>query len=108
MDEWWTCEDLELFFEKILRADMTKKITGDWRMRLITLHSILFNRQSRARAGSHDGFKGAAFRSMTPHLIIEFRRQIVLPNAGPQAFQCRIESLGIGDFGSANAVDFLR
>ena len=29
MDEWWTCEDLELFFEKILRADMTKKITGD-------------------------------------------------------------------------------
>ena len=50
MDEWWTCEQLELFFEKILRADMTKKITGNWRMKMITLHAILFNRQSRARA----------------------------------------------------------
>src|SRR5215468_4331728 len=38
MDEWWDCDRLELFIEKILRANMKQKITGSWRLRLITAH----------------------------------------------------------------------
>jgi cyclopropane-fatty-acyl-phospholipid synthase len=50
MDEWWDCERLDIFIEKVLRADLKKKIRGSWRMQLLTLHAILFNRQSKARA----------------------------------------------------------
>ena len=50
MDEWWECEQLDLFIEKLLRADIKRKIEGSWRLRLLTLQAYVTNMQSRARA----------------------------------------------------------
>ena len=50
MDGWWECEALDLFIEKLLRADIKKKITGSLRLKLLTLQSIVTNMQSRGRA----------------------------------------------------------
>jgi cyclopropane-fatty-acyl-phospholipid synthase len=50
MDEWWECEALDLFIEKLLRADIKKKIEGSLRLKLLTLQAYVTNMQSRARA----------------------------------------------------------
>ena len=50
MDEWWECEELDLFIEKLLRVDIKKKIEGSWRLKLLTLQALVTNMQSRARA----------------------------------------------------------
>lgn len=50
MDEWWECEELDLFIEKLLRVDVKKKIKGSLRMKLLTLQALVTNMQSRARA----------------------------------------------------------
>jgi len=50
MDEWWECEELDLFIEKILRIDIKKKIQGSLRLKLLTLQAFVTNMQSRARA----------------------------------------------------------
>ena len=50
MDEWWDANRLDVFFEKVLRAGLKKKIKGSWRLKLITAQAMLLNRQSRTRA----------------------------------------------------------
>ncbi len=50
MDEWWECDALDVFIEKILRVDMKKKIQGSLRLKLLTIQSLVTNMQSRARA----------------------------------------------------------
>jgi cyclopropane-fatty-acyl-phospholipid synthase len=50
MDEWWECEALDLFIEKLLRVDIKKKIAGSWRLKLLTVQAYVTNMQSRARA----------------------------------------------------------
>jgi cyclopropane-fatty-acyl-phospholipid synthase len=50
MDEWWECAELDLFIEKLLRADIKRKIEGSWRLKLLTLQAYVTNMQSRARA----------------------------------------------------------
>ena len=50
MDEWWECEQLDLFIEKLLRADIKRKIEGSFRLKLLTLQAYVTNMQSRARA----------------------------------------------------------
>src|SRR5436190_9421903 len=50
MDGWWECEALDLFMEKLLRADMKKKIEGSLRLKLLTLQALVTNMQSRKRA----------------------------------------------------------
>jgi cyclopropane-fatty-acyl-phospholipid synthase len=50
MDEWWECEALDLFIEKLLRADIKKKIEGSLRLKLLTVQAYVTNMQSRARA----------------------------------------------------------
>lgn len=50
MDGWWECERLDVFIEKALRADIKKKITGSWRLKLLTLQALVTNMQSRSRA----------------------------------------------------------
>jgi cyclopropane-fatty-acyl-phospholipid synthase len=50
MEEWWECEQLDLFIEKLLRVDIKKKLTGSLRMKLLTLQALVTNMQSRARA----------------------------------------------------------
>src|SRR5436190_9485911 len=50
MDGWWECEALDRFIERLLRAELKSKITGDWRLKLLTLTALLTNMQSRKRA----------------------------------------------------------
>ncbi len=50
MDEWWECDRLDLFIEKLLRVDIKKKLTGGLRMKLLTVRALFTNMQSRARA----------------------------------------------------------
>lgn len=50
MEEWWECDQLDLFIEKLLRADIKKKLTGSLRLKLLTLRALVTNMQSRARA----------------------------------------------------------
>jgi len=50
MDEWWECDALDLFIEKLLRVDVKKKIQGSLKMKLLTLQALVTNMQSRARA----------------------------------------------------------
>jgi len=50
MDGWWETDHLDLFIEKVLRANLQQKITGSWRLRLLTAKAVLLNLQSRARA----------------------------------------------------------
>lgn len=50
MDEWWECDQLDLFIEKLLRADIKRKIEGSWRLKLLTLQAYVTNMQSKARA----------------------------------------------------------
>jgi cyclopropane-fatty-acyl-phospholipid synthase len=50
MDEWWECDALDVFIEKLLRVDIKKKIAGSWRLKLLTVQAYLTNMQSKARA----------------------------------------------------------
>jgi len=50
MDGWWEANQLEVFIEKVLRADLKNKIKGDWRLWSLPLRAVLFNLQSRSRA----------------------------------------------------------
>src|SRR5690348_6756111 len=50
MEEWWECEQLDLFIEKLLRVDVKKRIQGSLKLKLLTLQAVLTNMQSRARA----------------------------------------------------------
>lgn len=50
MDEWWECDALDLFIEKLLRVDVKQKIQGSLKMKLLTLQALVTNMQSRARA----------------------------------------------------------
>src|SRR5437016_9728589 len=50
MDGWWECASLDRFVEKLLRADLKNQITGNWRLKLLTLTALFTNMQSRGRA----------------------------------------------------------
>lgn len=50
MEEWWECEELDLFIEKLLRADIKKKLSGSLKLKLLTLRALVTNMQSRERA----------------------------------------------------------
>lgn len=45
MDGWWDTEALDVFIDKVLRADLKRKITGSWRLKIIAAQAMLFNRQ---------------------------------------------------------------
>jgi cyclopropane-fatty-acyl-phospholipid synthase len=50
MDGWWETDHLDIFIEKVLRANLHLKITGSWRLKLLTAKALLLNLQNRARA----------------------------------------------------------
>ncbi|MBE0433939.1 cyclopropane fatty acyl phospholipid synthase [candidate division WOR-3 bacterium] len=50
MDGWWDCEELDQFFDRILRAKLEEKVKGDWRLFLSLATARIFNIQSRRRA----------------------------------------------------------
>ncbi len=50
MDGWWDTEALDVFIDKVMRADLKRKITGNWRLRWLTVQAVLLNRNSLSRA----------------------------------------------------------
>jgi len=50
MDGWWDCENLDEFITKICKANLNKKISGNWKTLLYVLNTKLFNRQVKSRA----------------------------------------------------------
>lgn len=52
MEDWWETDALDVTIDKIMRANLKQKITGSWRMRALTVKSVVLNLQARARAGA--------------------------------------------------------
>jgi cyclopropane-fatty-acyl-phospholipid synthase len=52
MDGWWETDALDVMIDKIMRANLKQKVTGNWRLRALTVKAIVLNLQSRARAGA--------------------------------------------------------
>jgi cyclopropane-fatty-acyl-phospholipid synthase len=50
MDDWWDCEALDEFISRILKAQLDKKVKGNWKILLYILKTKLFNRQKKSRA----------------------------------------------------------
>jgi cyclopropane-fatty-acyl-phospholipid synthase len=50
MEGWWDTDALDTFIEKAMRANLKEKVTGSWRLRLLTAKAVLLNLQSRARS----------------------------------------------------------
>ncbi len=50
MDGWWDSPHLDEFINKAIRADLVKKIKGDWRTLLFIATTKLFNLQTRSRS----------------------------------------------------------
>ena len=67
MDGWWDCEALDEFINKVLRAKLDNKITGNWKTALYLLQTKLLNRQKRSRAhqvGKHYDLGNELYRAM--------------------------------------------
>jgi cyclopropane-fatty-acyl-phospholipid synthase len=50
MDGWWSCEALDQFFDRVMRAYLDKQIKKDWDVRWNALKSKIVNVQNRSRA----------------------------------------------------------
>ncbi len=50
MDGWWDCEALDEFINRILKAQLDKRVTGNWKILFYILKTKLFNRQKKSRA----------------------------------------------------------
>jgi len=50
MDGWWDVKNLDQFFNKVLRANLTKKISLTWTLFLLGFKAVIMNRQSLGRA----------------------------------------------------------
>jgi len=50
MDGWWDAPALDQFAQKLLEAQVQRRVGGDWKMRLVGLAHRLFNYQSKRRA----------------------------------------------------------
>ena len=50
MDKWWDCQQLDVFFDKILRAKLDTKVSVPFHYKMISLISLILNFQSKSRA----------------------------------------------------------
>ncbi len=50
MDGWWDCPQLDVFFTKVLRAQLDRKIKHDWKLIFNLIFWRVFNQQSKSRA----------------------------------------------------------
>ncbi len=50
MDKWWDAESLDEFFNKLLRAELEKKVKRDWAFLLEALRARFVNMQSKGHA----------------------------------------------------------
>jgi cyclopropane-fatty-acyl-phospholipid synthase len=57
MDGWWDTDALDVCVDKVMRADLKRKIAGSWRLKMLGAQALLFNRQdltrSRASVAAH-------------------------------------------------------
>src|SRR5262245_39227094 len=47
MDDWWEVDQLDVFIEKLLRANLKQKVTGSWLLRALTVKAVVLNLQSK-------------------------------------------------------------
>ena len=52
MDGWWEVPALDVMIDKLCRGNLKQKIQGSWRLKLLTVKSVLLNLQAKARAGA--------------------------------------------------------
>jgi cyclopropane-fatty-acyl-phospholipid synthase len=50
MDGWWDCDQLDELFNKLLRADLKKKVRFNFRWILGALSALLFNQQTKIKS----------------------------------------------------------
>ena len=50
MDGWWDAQELDKFFEHLLRAKIDEKIKSDWRTLLFLAGHIIFNTQRKSKS----------------------------------------------------------
>jgi cyclopropane-fatty-acyl-phospholipid synthase len=50
MDGWWDAEKLDEFIDRLLRAEVDKKVRGDWRMVLAVAGQVLLNPQRKSKS----------------------------------------------------------
>jgi cyclopropane-fatty-acyl-phospholipid synthase len=50
MDGWWDCDAIDAFIDRVLRANLRKKVEKNIRLAWHVLRAKLFNRQSLARS----------------------------------------------------------
>lgn len=51
MDGWWDTQSLDGMIDKIMRANLKQKITGSWRLKILTAKALVLNLQSQSRSG---------------------------------------------------------
>jgi cyclopropane-fatty-acyl-phospholipid synthase len=53
MDGWWETPHLDVLIDKVMRGQIKEKVTGSWRLKVLTAKAVLLNLQSQKRsAGS--------------------------------------------------------
>jgi cyclopropane-fatty-acyl-phospholipid synthase len=52
MEDWWDTDALDVMIDKVMRADLKRKIAGSWRLRVLTAKAVLLNLQSKAMSGA--------------------------------------------------------
>lgn len=50
MEGWWDTPALDVFIDNALRADLKRKMTDSWRLKLLGAQALLFNRQNIERS----------------------------------------------------------
>ncbi|AEB09641.1 cyclopropane fatty acyl phospholipid synthase [Desulfobacca acetoxidans] len=50
MDGWWEVQELDEFFNRVLRADLEQKVTGNWKTLLWIIGQRVMNRQKKSVA----------------------------------------------------------
>lgn len=51
MDGWWEVPELDTMIDKLCRGNLKQKIQGSWRLKVLTVKSMLMNLQAKARSG---------------------------------------------------------
>jgi cyclopropane-fatty-acyl-phospholipid synthase len=51
MEGWWDTDALDTFIDKVMRANLKQKVTGSWRLKMLTARAVVLNLQSQARSG---------------------------------------------------------
>jgi cyclopropane fatty-acyl-phospholipid synthase-like methyltransferase len=51
MEDWWEVDALDVFIDKVMRANLKQKVTGSWRLRALTAKAVLLNLQAKTRSG---------------------------------------------------------